>query len=79
MKFIESFVLSRFRKAKKLVVSLKIQNVNGMCNQRNNERSGDLTRETYNQINWPDSSRFKFASINVFSDNFTCRRSVMNA
>ena len=42
-----------------------------MCNQRiNNERSGDSTRETYNQINnWPDSSRFKFASINVFSDN----------
>ena len=52
-----------------------------MCNQRiNNERSGDSTRETYNQINnWPDSSRFKFASINVFSDNITCRRNVMNA
>ena len=68
-----------FQKSEKLVVSLKIQNVNGMCNQHNKERSGDSTRETYNQINnWPDS-RFKFASINVFSDNITCRRNVMNA
>ena len=33
-----------FQKSEKLVVSLKIQNVNGMCNQRNNERSSDLKR-----------------------------------
>ena len=73
MKFIESFVFISFQKSEKLVVPLKIQNVNGMCNQRNNETSGDSTRETYNQINnWPDPSRFKFASINVFSDNITC-------
>ena len=68
------------KKSKKLVVSLKVEIVNGMCNQRNNERSGDSTREIYNKINnWPDSSRFEFALMNVFSNNITCRRNVMNA
>ena len=67
-------------KSKKLDVSSKVQIVNEMCNQRKNERSGDSTREIYNQINyWPDSSRFKFALINVFGDNISCRRNVMNA
>ena len=62
-------------KSEKLVVSLKIQIVNEMCNQRNNERSGDSTREIYNHINnWPDSSWFKFALIIVFSDNITFTR-----
>ena len=52
-------------KSKKLFVSLKIQIVNEMCNQGNNGRSGDSTREIYSLINnWPDSSRFKFALIN---------------
>ena len=44
-----------------------------MCNQHNNERSGDSTREIYQINNWPDSSRFKFALKNVFSNNITCR------
>ena len=58
------------------------------CFFKNSERQRDV-QSTYkqwkvrwldkrnNQINnWPDSSRFKFASINVFSDNITCRRNV---
>lgn len=59
-------------KSEKLVVSLKIPNINGMCNQRNNERPSefDSTREVYSQINnLPNSSQFKFARLNVSTDN----------
>ena len=33
-------------KSEKLVVSLKIRSVNGMCNQRNNERSSEFDERT---------------------------------